>query len=138
MLMMVALLQKPFEKHYIYTHTNLRKRYNKRRSQENWNAFTKQRHKFVKILRQVAFDYYKTLDIKCLKDNRKFWNTVKPIFSEKIQVSSKITLLGNGVLVTDDKEVSEIFNEYFANITDSVGIVQPEDALTPTGGLLRN
>ncbi len=52
-----------------------------------------------------------------------------------IQVSSKITLLENEVLVTDDKEVAEIFNEYFVNITDSLGIIQPKDALTPTDGL---
>ena len=41
----------------------------------------------------------------------------------------------NEVLVTDDKEVAEIFNEYFVNITDSLGIIQPKDALTPTDGL---
>ena len=119
----------------IYTRTNLRNRYNKLRSQENWNAFKKQRNKCVKMLRQAKFDYYKTLDIKCLTDNRKFWKTVKPLFSDKIQASSKITLVENEVLVTDDKEVAEIFNEYFVNITDSLGIIQPKDALTPTDGL---
>ena len=87
------------------------------------------------MLRQAKFDYYKTLDIKCLTDNRKFWKTVKPLFSDKIQASSKITLLENEVLVTDDKEVAEIFNEYFVNITDSLGIIQPRDALTTTDGL---
>ena len=68
-------------------------------------------------------------------DNRKFWKTVKQLFSDKIQASSKITLLENGVLVTDDKEVAEVFNEYFVNITDSLGIIQPKGALTPTDGL---
>ena len=96
----------------------------------------KQRNKCVKMLRQAKFDYYKTLDVKCLTDNRKLWKIVKPLFSDKIQASSKITLLENEVLVTDDKEVAEIFNEYFANITDSlIGIIQPKDALTPTDGL---
>ena len=116
----------------IYTRSNLRNRYNKSRSQEKWNAFKKQRNKCVRILRQTTLDYYKTLEIKCLTNNRNFWKTVKPLFSNKIYASSKTTLLENEVLVTDDKEVAEILNKYFVNITDSFGIIQPKDALTPT------
>ena len=70
-----------------------------------------------------------------MTDYRKFWKTVKPLFSDKIHASSKITLLENEVLVTDDKEVAEILNEYFVNITDSLGIIQPKEALIPTDGL---
>ena len=44
----------------IYTRTNLRNRYNKNKSQENWNAFKKQRNRCVKMLRQAKIDYYKT------------------------------------------------------------------------------
>ena len=76
----------------IYTRTNLRNRYNKKRTQENWNAFKRQRNKCVKILRQAKIDYYKNLDVKCLTDNRKFWKTVKPLFSEKVKTPSKINL----------------------------------------------
>ena len=46
--------------------------------------------------------------MKCLTGNRKFWKTVKPLFSEKIKASSKINLLENEVLVTDDREVADI------------------------------
>ena len=119
----------------IYIRTNLRNRYNKNKSQENWNAFKKQCNRCVKMLRQAKIDYYKTLDIKYLVDNRKFWKTVKPLFSDKIQAPLKIALLENEVLVTDDKEVAEIFNEYFVNITDSLGIIQPKDALQDIVGI---
>ena len=67
--------------------------------------------------------------------SRKFWKSVKPLFSDKIQAPSKIALLENEVLVTDDKEVAEIFNEYFVNITDSLGIIEPKDALQDTDGI---
>ena len=103
----------------VYTRTSLRSRYNKSKSQESWNAFKKQHNRCVKMLRQAKIDYYKTVDINCLMDNRKFWKIVKPLFSDKIQALSKIALLENEVLVTDDKEIAEIFNEYFVNITDS-------------------
>ena len=40
----------------IHTRTNLRNRYNKNKSQENCNAFKKQRNRCVKILRQAKID----------------------------------------------------------------------------------
>ena len=92
----------------IYTRTSLCNRYNKNRTQENWNAFKRQRNKCVKLLRQAKIDYYKNLDVKCLTDNRKFWKTIKPLFSEKIKASPNINLLENEVLVTDDREVANI------------------------------
>ena len=48
----------------IYTHTNLRNRYNMKRTQENWNVFKRQRNKCVKMLCQAKIDYYKNLDVK--------------------------------------------------------------------------
>ena len=60
---------------------------------------------------------------------------VKPLFSDKIQASPTINLWENEVHAADDKEVAEISNECFINATDSLGIVQPEDALTSTDGL---
>ena len=86
------------------------------------------------MLSQAKIDYYKTLDIKHLVDNRKFWKSVKPLFSDQIQAPSKIALFENEVLVTDDKEVAEIFNEYFVNITDSLGIIQTKDSLQEIDG----
>ena len=62
-------------------------------------------------------------------DNRKFWKTVKLLYPDKIQAASKIALLENEVLLSNDKEVAEIFNEYFVNIPDSLGIIQPKDVL---------
>ena len=71
----------------------------------------------------------------CLTDNRNFWKKVKPLFSEKIKASSKINLFENEVLFTDEREVADIFNEYFSNITEALGIHEPKDSLTPIDGL---
>ena len=87
------------------------------------------------MLCQTKIEHYQTLDIKCLMDYRKFWKTVKLLFCDKIQAPSKIALLENEVLVTDDKEVAKIFSEYFVNITDSLGITQPEDPLQQMDGI---
>ncbi len=58
-------------------------------------------------------------------DNRKFWKTVKPVFTDKVQVSLSITLIENDEMVTDDLKIAGIFNKYFANITQDLEITGP-------------
>ena len=110
----------------------LRNRFNKNRTDDNKKAFKKQRNLCVKLLREAKRDYYANIDLKSLNDNRKFWKTVKPLFSGKIKTSSSVTLLENGELISDDKAVAEIFNEYFANITSSLGIEETGSNLVST------
>ena len=54
--------------------------YNKNRNQVNHLAYKKQRNKYVKMLRNAKIQYYKSLDLKDLTDNRKFWKIIKPLF----------------------------------------------------------
>ena len=51
---------------------------------ENWNKFRLQRNKCTRIIRDAKRNFYSTIDLNILKDNSKFWKTVKSIFSEKI------------------------------------------------------
>ncbi len=110
----------------------LRNRFNKNRTDDNKKAFKKQRNLCVRLLREAKRDYYANSDLKSLNDNRKFWKTVKPLFSGKIKTSSSVTLLENGELISDDKAVAEIFNEYFANMTSSLGIEETGSNLVST------
>ena len=62
---------------------------------------------------------YKNLDTIIVNDNQKFWRTVKPLFSDKVQVPTSLILLENNNSISNDTEVFfEVFNNYFANITD--------------------
>ena len=47
---------------------------------------------------------------------------MKPLFSNKIQSASCITLLENAVVESDEGKVAEIMNNYFVNITETLGI----------------
>ena len=51
-----------------------------------------------------------------------FWKTVKPLFSNKGSKSTKIILVENDEIVSDDKKTAEIMNEYFVNITKDLDI----------------
>ena len=78
-------------------------------------------------MREAKQNYYRNLDPKNLHDNRKFWKTVKPPFSGTIKNSSSVTLLENNAIISNDKSVAEIFNDYFVNITSSLGIEDIEE-----------
>ena len=116
--------------------TQFRNRLNRYNTSENWKAFKKQRNKCVKILRQAKTSYYGNLDMNSVTDNKKFWRTVKPLFTDKVQTSSSITLVENEKIITNDSEIAEIFNEFFTNITKTMDIAPGECTPVPTEHLL--
>ncbi len=116
--------------------TRLRNKCNKNRTEENLKAFKKQRNKCVKLLRRAKFDYYRNIDLDNLTDNHKFWKTVKPLFSDKVQVKSAITLVEDGKMVRKDSEIADIFNHFFANITESLWISVNEALMLPVNDIL--
>ena len=116
--------------------SQLRNRLNRHNTSENWNAFKKQRNKCVKILRQAKTSYYSNLDINSVTDSKKFWRTVKPLFTDKVQTSSSITLIENEKFITNDSEIAEILNDFFTNITKTIDIAPGECILNSTDHLL--
>ena len=121
----------------MYMHgTRLRNKYHNNRTDANLKALKKQRNKYVKLLRKAKFDYYQNINLGNLTTNRKFWKTVKPIFSDKAQVNSSFTLIENGKMINKDSEIAEIFNHHFATITDRLGISTYDSVLLPTDGIL--
>ena len=70
----------------------------------------------VNLLRNVKKEFYGNLNTNVLTENRTFWKTVKPFLSEKSKKASKITLIENEKIVSEDKEIAKIFNDYFISI----------------------
>ena len=46
-----------------------------------------------------------------LSDNKKFWETVKPYFSNKRLNSNKMLLKEKGKLISDEKQLASIMNK---------------------------
>ena len=61
-------------------------------------------------------DYYSNLDNRNATDNKLFWKTVKPFFSDKGSMGQKIILIQNNEIIGNNKEFSEIFNIFFSII----------------------
>ena len=61
----------------------------------------------------------KTQDIK---DNKKFWKTIRPYFSDKGYNQTKITVVKKDCVITDEKKIASLMNNYFTNITKTLDL----------------
>ena len=58
-------------------------------------------------------DYFR---IELITDNKKFWKSVKPLFSDKITVKEIINLTENGEILTSNTDKADTFNDYFSSV----------------------
>ena len=100
--------------------SRLPNRYLKLRTSESKMTYTKQRNYTVNFLRKEKKIYYNNLDLKNITDNKLFWRNVKALLSDKISESSKITLMNNNRIVSDDREICDIFNKFFVNVVQNL------------------
>ena len=77
------------------------------------------------MLRKTKKAYFEKLNIKEIGDNKTFWKTVRPYFSDKNNISSKITLLENNIVIVDEKRVAELMSKYFVNVTKNLNLEAP-------------
>ena len=108
----------------IMNRSRLRNRYLKLRTSVSKIAYTKQRKRnyTVNLLRKKKKICYNNLDFNNITDNKQFWRNVKPLLSDKISESSKITLVNNNRIVSDDREICNIFNEFFVKVVPNLNI----------------
>ena len=69
----------------------------------------------VSYLRKTKKDHYANLNEKDVADNKQFWRIVKPVLSDKVKSSEKITLLEGEEIINEDGENAEILNTFFSN-----------------------
>ena len=81
----------------------------------------------LNLLKKAKSAYYSNLHPSNVCDNKKFWNAVKPLFSDKCISSDPITLIEktsvrNEEMVSDDKQTAVIFNRFFSNAVKNLNI----------------
>ena len=106
----------------IMLRTRFRNRFFKMKTSEAKVKCNKQRNIFVSLTKKAKRNYFESLDLNIICDNKKFWATVKPLFSNKIKSVENIVLKRNGALINDEEEVANIFNNSFVNIVPNLGI----------------
>ena len=74
----------------IMLRTKLRNKFFKKKTLESRAKYNKQRNICVSLIKKAKQNYYENLDLKDINDNKKFWATVKPLFSNKIKSAENI------------------------------------------------
>ena len=96
--------------------------------------YNKQRNLCVSLIRKEKKNFFHNINLSDISDNKKFWKTVKPFFTEKTQCKNKISLIEKPNewdienvdfterVISEDLEVAEVFNEFFVNIVPNLDI----------------
>ena len=82
----------------------------------------KQRNYCVSLLKKSKKKYFANLNEKDILDNKLFWKTIKPSFSDKIMTRDRINLSEKGELVKTELETAEVLNKFFSNIVNNLEI----------------
>ena len=107
--------------------TRLRNRFLKDMSDSNRVAYNTQRNYCVSLIRKAKKSYYSNLDHKKIVDNKTFWKTIKPFFTDKDVNHDNITLVENEETVSDNKEISETLNNFFSEVVTNLNLPQYHD-----------
>ena len=106
----------------IMKRSRLRNKYLKSKSLTDRKNYNVQRNFCKKLLRTTKKEYFNNLDTKKITDNKRFWRTVVPTFSNNNLKSDKIILNEEGKTISDEKELCRTFSTYFANIVSDLQI----------------
>ena len=106
----------------IMNRSRLLNRYRKEKTEATRSAYKRRRNFCVKLLRKTKKEFYNNPNVKHITENKLFWKTVKPSFTDKTLKDKRITLIENNKVVSDESKLVEIFSKYFANIVQKLGI----------------
>ena len=80
-------------------------------------------------------NYFSNLNINNYTDNKKFWKTVKPLFSKYDGRSPQITLIENDNTIPKHEEVAMTFNKFFKSV-ESLDLTENKALLNATEDLI--
>ena len=113
-------------KRAILYRNQLRNKYYKYRTTQYLALYRAQRNNVTAIKRKEMRKYFEE---KCKTGtrNKDFWKAVKPLFSKSRTKSDSIPLRENGLIITDDHKVCNIFNTFFQSIGSDIGYPESND-----------
>ena len=97
--------------------SKLKNIYNKKRTDDSWANYKKQRNFCVNLLCKTKKDCFQNLNIQDLSNKRKFWKTIKPHFTNEGINSNKLLFKEKGNLASNKKQLATIMDSSFINIT---------------------
>ena len=100
--------------------SNLRLKFLKKRTNDSKHLYNRQKTLCLSLLRKTKRGYFKQLNNKAISDNKTFWQTISPLFLEKVFRKETIILKDSNRTVRSNHELAETFNNIVSNITQSL------------------
>ena len=91
----------------IMTRTRLLNKLRKFNCPGNQLTYKRQRNYCLKLLKRSKKDFYNNLKVKQVTDNKDFWKTIKPNFTDKVLKDEKIVLVEDDKVITADTDLAE-------------------------------
>ena len=111
----------------IMKRTRLSNNYLKSRCDAIRKAYNAQRNLCVSLERKTKLDYFDKPNHKKVSYNKTFCKTLKPFFTDKGVNHDKILLVEGNEIISDNDEISEKLNNFFADIVKNLNTPQYED-----------
>jgi hypothetical protein len=104
----------------VYQKKMLFNKFKQSKSNSTWEAYRKQRNQVVQIKKQSVRNYFLE---RCGggPKSKDFWPTIKPFLSNKCKNEQKTVLEEENQVISDTKEVCDIFNNFFSNVANDIG-----------------
>ena len=98
------------------------------RAEMSRNEYKKQQNFCVNLLKGAKKEHFANLDVNSISRNKKFWQILKLLFSNKVNANSTTKLVKNNEMVDDEIEIAKLFNKYFVNIVKKLGLITKEQS----------
>ena len=102
--------------------SRLKNVFNKSRTPKTWDSYKKQRNFCVNLLRKTKKEYFENTNVKDINDNKKFWKTIKPFFSNKGLNTNKLMIIAKNNLISEEYILANTMNQYFTSITKQLNL----------------
>ena len=103
--------------------SKLKNQYNKTPTESNKIKYKKQRNVCVSLFAKEKKKYYNNLDMNIFENNKKFWENIKPLFSNKQNVSKRnIIIVEKETITSQNEEVAAKLNNFFIRAVENLEI----------------
>ena len=106
----------------IMLQSKLKNKFSKERNHISWCNYKRQCNRQLSILHRTKKEYFNSLNIKQVSDNKLFWKSVKTFFNGKGSNSSKIMLVEKKYIISDEEKIADMTNNYLINVTKTLNL----------------
>ena len=116
-----SYISKPLRK-AIMRRSHIEKVYYKNKSEKSFKAYKKQKNFCSRLYKKESKRFFNNLNPSFVTDNKLFWKTIKPFFSNKGNYGSQIKRVEKDEVLQDDDLIAKELNKFFKNAVSTLNV----------------